>query len=136
MPGWLGAAAIFAGIISWLCFGSESGNANWEGVIWGIPAALIVAGTVLGLREPQAYTSRAARFAILLGDISFSLYLLHLFAMRPVTLLLNHTGFRGVPYASIYFVLFIPAAIGLAYLSYRFFELPINHHSRKSLRAW
>jgi exopolysaccharide production protein ExoZ len=136
MPRWLGIGTILAGVAFWLSFGPEPGNFDWQGVIWGVPAALIVGGTVIGLRELRAYTSRFVRFAILLGDVSYSLYLLHLFAMRPVSLLLSHTGFHGISYSLVYFLLYVPAAVGMAYLSYRVFELPISHYSQKLIRAW
>lgn len=55
-------------------------GARW--LLWGIPAACIVAASVLGQRVQE--TGPLAKLALLLGDSSFSIYLLHPIAYQIV----------------------------------------------------
>jgi exopolysaccharide production protein ExoZ len=47
--------------------------------VWGIPAALIVAGSVFGR---FALDARGWRIPIIIGNASYALYLVHSFAVR------------------------------------------------------
>ncbi len=82
LPAWLRALLFAAGAA--LLAGDVL--AAWAGraVAWGLPAALLMAGVVLG-PEPRL-NGRLARLAVLLGDASYALYLLHPFAVRAARL--------------------------------------------------
>jgi exopolysaccharide production protein ExoZ len=101
---WVGAAMILAALAWWTAV--QTGGLFtelWRPLLWGVPAFLTVAGT-LGL-ELSPGTLRlppwAARAALILGDASYAIYILHL----PATALVAHTLGYGLPW------LFLPAAL-------------------------
>jgi peptidoglycan/LPS O-acetylase OafA/YrhL len=95
-------------------------NGNLRFIHAGLPAALIVAGGVLG--TDLRTDTRLALLAVLGGDISYSLYLSHLFSMRVVTLVWQHLHLpNGLPF---FLAAFVFALLG-AYLSFRFVEKPV-----------
>jgi peptidoglycan/LPS O-acetylase OafA/YrhL len=72
----------------------------------------------------------------MIGNVSYSLYLVHLFVMRLVTLAFRHfAGPLGVAYPIIYFVVFVIAAVGAAFASYRFLERPAERACFNGLQA-
>jgi exopolysaccharide production protein ExoZ len=73
-------------------------NELWRPLLWGVPAALIVAGA-LSL-EARVGVIRSGALETL-GDASYAIYLVHL----PATALIAHTLGYGRPW------LFIPAAM-------------------------
>lgn len=84
----------------------------WRPLLWGAPAFLTVAG-VLGLelngarkppRDPSARPGAMGRLALILGDSSYAVYILHL----PATALVAHTLGYGRPW------LFLPAAFAVS----------------------
>ncbi|WP_337049832.1 acyltransferase [Serratia fonticola] len=79
----------------------------------------------------ELITKYTPRFMITLGEISFSLYLIH-------TLMNGGIGNRferiGVPDGLPRFVLSCAVSIGLAYLSYKFIERPVNVRKQKPVR--
>ena len=78
--GWAALAAGLAGLVAWqLCSGAEPVSAR--AVAWGAPAFLIVAGAVT--LEQQGALPRA-RALLIIGDASFSIYLVNVFATAAV----------------------------------------------------
>ncbi|TQI77524.1 peptidoglycan/LPS O-acetylase OafA/YrhL [Serratia marcescens] len=79
----------------------------------------------------EVITKYMPRFFITLGEISFSLYLIH-------TLMNGGIGNRfesiGVPDGLPRFVLSCVISIGLAYLSYKFIERPVSLRKQKPVR--
>jgi len=78
---------------------------------------------------------RGARFAWL-GNITYSVYLLHIPVQIAVLLLMNAWGVdRAIANQSWFFLSFIAVMCGLATASYRFFELPMRRWVRRRLSA-
>jgi len=73
-------------------------NELWRPLLWGVPAAAIVAGALCLEARGAIFRSRALKT---LGDASYAIYLVHL----PATALIAHTLGYGHP------ALFIPAAL-------------------------
>lgn len=121
-------ALIGAGIV--LLFGGWFSGFPSRVVAWGVPAALVVAGSALGR------FSAAGAFwqpLIVMGDASYALYLVH---PTPVRALISATRATGVDiarhpwlYFSVSFVAAIGAALGLHYL----FERPFTAFLRHSI---
>jgi exopolysaccharide production protein ExoZ len=94
----------------------------------GLPATLIVAAAAFG---PRLSASWIVTPLVVLGDASYSLYLTHPFAIRPmrnIWMALN----GGAPF-SLYVVLCLLAAIAAALLVYRWIERPITDLLRSRL---
>lgn len=66
---------------------------KYHALAWGLPAAALVAGTVLAC-VPVIYDSR---LLLLLGDASYSIYLSHQFPMMLLAHCLRNGWFRTVP---------------------------------------
>jgi exopolysaccharide production protein ExoZ len=73
-------------------------NELWRPLLWGVPAALIVAGALSFEARGRVIRSSVLK---ILGDASYAIYLVHL----PATALIAHTLGYGRPW------LFIPAAM-------------------------
>jgi peptidoglycan/LPS O-acetylase OafA/YrhL len=110
-------------------------SAAWgdsRALFWGLPGAALVASCALS--ESTWQPGPAGRFFGLLGDASYSLYLVH-----PLTFpLVRWTAgrwfdFSGAPwlYAGIAFV----AAIAASVACYLMFERPITRALQRRLRA-
>lgn len=96
----------------------------WRPLLWGAPAALIVAGAVS--LEAQSAAFKSGWLAIL-GDASYSIYLCH----WPVVVILAKTvGARPswlfTPLASV-------AAVGVGLLFWRFVEQPMLRWGRRKM---
>jgi len=91
---------------------------------FGIPAALIVAGAVLGTPVPS---SRVVRALVLLGDASYALYLTHPLMTRLCATSLRHlVGLEQGPQQTLYFLAALAASVALALLIYLTVERPIT----------
>lgn len=90
-------------------------------LLWGIPSALIVLGAATGARG-----ARAPRFLVLLGNASYSIYLVHLIPLDLYAGLLRSGYFSGE--VGQYFVIlcgcFITAVMGLGV--YQWLEKPLT----------
>lgn len=105
---------------------------QWPGehnvLLFGILAFFLVAAT-LGLEERIAVPA----LLIVIGDASYSLYLLHPYLLRGVQRFIDpmeHIGARGLLAASV----FLAGSVAMAWLSFRLIERPSNHALRKRLR--
>jgi len=100
IPGRAWAVALLAGGVAALAGEAASGYVNelWRPLLWGVPAAMIVAGAV-SLESRGAVLAWAPLKS--LGDASYSLYLWHL----PVIALIAHAGVVRQPW------LFVPVAL-------------------------
>lgn len=97
-------------------------------LLFGALALFLVAAT-LGL---EGRTSIPA-FIVVIGDASYSLYLLHPYLLRMVQKFVDpmqQPSLRAMIGAAI----FIAAALGVAWLSFRLVERPSNHLLRRMLR--
>ena len=94
-----------------------------RGLMWGLPALAVVAGAI---SIEKRWGPHSPRWALELGDASYSIYLIHTFALPAVGLLLSR--FRH-PWAG-EVVLSLVAAVALSTaageLTYRLVERPIT----------
>ena len=131
LPVWCCGA--FGLLGSTLLVATSSSISQWwyyRGLIWGIPAAFIVAGAVFCPPLPANFLRRWLES---LGNMSYSLYLTHYFvfviAARALQPLLDHPG-SVQPLA--YGALLLSAALFFASATYRLFERPVT----RRLHAW
>ena len=106
---------------------------GWRVFWWGLPSAALVAACVLSSAEWQP--GPVGRFFGLLGDASYSLYLVHPLVFPLVRwTIVRWIDFSAVPwlYAATLFV----AAIVASVACYLFFERPITRVLQRRLRAW
>jgi exopolysaccharide production protein ExoZ len=91
-------------------------------IIWGLPAALIVFGSIS--LENVGVISRSAIFEFL-GDASYSIYLTHLFAIGAVAVVLNKAGIlmKNIGLGGFIFIA-MAAAILVSITSYLVIERP------------
>lgn len=123
---------VCAGVVSWLSVAQFSiGPVNMRGVVWGLSAAAIFAGAVMG-RKQVTYP----RSITLIGDASYSLYLTHLFVMRSCSILAYHLPVNHTLQMWIFLAIFPPAAVAFSILSYRKFELPTLHFGRQLIQSY
>ena len=142
----LAITMFFLGIAVWLGIGldpdlSITSGAHlsvyqWRGFLWGIPAGLIVASLTLGTSGVRIRQHSSLRSLAKLGDASYSLYLVHLFVMRTVTLILRPlAGIMGIFYPVAYLAVFLVAAVAAAFVSYHALERPAERAWRHGLEA-
>lgn len=100
-----------------------------------IPLTLVFFGLKRGTwREAWMQTGHLKRWSWI-GDISYSLYLIHFPLQITLMLFLSRLPFAvrahifSSPFA---YLAFMATAMGLAWLSYRYFEMPL----RKQIRDW
>jgi exopolysaccharide production protein ExoZ len=126
LPGWarLGSFAAAVAVI-WL---TRQWPSEYRPLLWGLPAAAIVAAAVLGEQkwEHRLITAWVKR----LGDASYSIYLIHALTIGMIYVLLPY----GLDYLPINLLLILGFAVTL-FLSlalYRYFEKPFTSLAR----AW
>lgn len=114
----LGSALLVA--TEWLPVPTTASRA----LVWGVPAALIMAGAVLGPERPVR--GAFGRVLVLMGDASYSLYLVHFFVIagiRPIAMRVPEiVALSPVAYALALAALSIAASI-LVHLA---FERPVH----------
>ncbi len=122
-------AAIWIGVV-WMLIGSwdlqtTGGQAAqsylWRLACWGLPAALIVYGTVT-LETRNAWIM--PRILQYLGNASYSIYLWHAVVFIGVAALFEHLGWVGVVNRSLLAVSMGIIGLGAGLLSYHFLEKP------------
>lgn len=92
---------------------------------WGIAAALLVAG---GILWPPTVTSIVGRWAVVIGNASYSAYLASMLVIEVVVrMLLKAYTTRPLPFSvSIAFVIIgLAAVLGVGWVSYQFLEWPM-----------
>ncbi len=94
----------------------------WRALLWGVPATAVLAGA-LGLE--QTLGPRAPRWALELGDASYSVYLSHGFVLPLVGLLLLPAKLHGVMLRSAVLATSLLLSALVGELVYRAVELPI-----------
>jgi exopolysaccharide production protein ExoZ len=98
---------------------------------WGVPAASIVAATVLGSQEwTVGALGRVARKA---GDASYSLYLLHVIALATCVILIKQRN--GLTVFSCLVSAFI-IVVAASFVCYRYFERPMTDFLRRKSRSF
>ena len=124
-PAPIAAAAVIAGCGLFIAT-ALTGPFCDRALMWGIPAALLVSGCVFLERETGPWL---ARLPLLLGDASYSIYLVHMAtasaAFQAFGKLHALHNPAGVAAAMIVTVL---ASVGVGVFVYRFVERPIIKH--------
>lgn len=126
LPLWLAAVMIAVGIgmIAWTGMDASGLAIVPRHIIWGGAAALIVAGAVLAPAKalPEGRVTNALR---LLGDASYSLYLLHPLVFGAVRRLVTPI-FSPVEHQWVYATILVCTAVGVAIVVYLHFERPLT----------
>ena len=115
----LGFAAMFR------LHGLDAGETTLPALRWGIPAVMIVGGAALYRGAPP----RLALLLIGLGNASYSLYLFHPFALRPLREVWIRLVGGSLP-LEIYIAVAILVAAVASTLLYRWVERPIGRRLR------
>jgi exopolysaccharide production protein ExoZ len=113
--------AIVLGALAALSIGNQAGFNAFQGrwFFWGVPAAAIVAATVLGRDLPDRFWSRAL---VLCGNASYALYLSHLFTLRAVGVAWSSLHLNSV---AAYFGLAVLSSVLVSIAVYQWFERPL-----------
>jgi len=128
LPSWAGWTLIIAGLA--LILGSELLHAWVSGrvMLWGVPAALAVAGATLGGVQ---MSGRSWRGLVLIGEASYALYLTHSIPLRGTLALMRIGGFDMTVFAWPGLVFGTVASVMLAVAVYYTFELPTRNALRR-----
>jgi exopolysaccharide production protein ExoZ len=126
-----GAGLIVAAVLLWVLI-QEGGMFTelWRPLVWGVPAALTVAGALSielagrRLRAPPWLT----RPALLLGDASYCIYLFHL----PATAVIAHT--LGYADARLFLPVSVVVSIAAGLAAHFWIERPLLARLRRPLR--
>jgi exopolysaccharide production protein ExoZ len=122
-PALLLASAGLAGLVQWPV------PVEWQlpdALRWGIPALMIVAAAALhpGAGSKGNVSSRLPNLAVLLGNVSYSLYLVHPFVLRPLRNLWTQLIGNALPLTAYVAAATIAACLA-ALLLYRYVEQPL-----------
>ncbi len=95
----------------------------WRGIVWGVPAAALVAGAVLAAPEGRGGPVRRAFER--LGDTSYALYIMH-YTLLAVLSRMVLPGFPPGRFGAMaFFVLLVSAAIAAGWLTHVAVERPL-----------
>jgi len=102
---------------------------TWRGFCWGIPMLLLFAG-LLSLEGPIRRSSSAVKTIFLgIGDSSYSLYLIHPFALSGIARCLKH--FNAVSNPKLFVVALLIPTIVAGHLAYLYIERPLTAFVKK-----
>lgn len=122
----LASCAIIAAGILILAGSSLVGVSSPRIVVWGVPAALLVFGAIYAER---AYPN-SSRIGLLLGDSSYSTYLVHTFVVSALAKIVSP---NVAPAVFIAVAMVLSAAAG--YASFRLIEKPLLARGKQSLTS-
>jgi peptidoglycan/LPS O-acetylase OafA/YrhL len=108
-------------------------DSAWRPVIWGLPAALIVAGSTL---RDFAPAGRFARALAVVGDASYALYLFHSFPVRAVTLSIQWSELDVAGTYWLFLAIAVAGAITLAIAIHYIVEAPVTRALRQHVAPW
>lgn len=95
----------------------------WRGLFWGVPALAVVMGAI---SMEERWGARSPRWALELGDASYSIYLIHTFALPAVGLWLLEWPHRWRGEVLVALVASVALSTALGELAYRLVERPIT----------
>jgi exopolysaccharide production protein ExoZ len=123
LPIWLAIPFAATGaVLLWLAAGGQFGASLPRAVAWGLPAAALFAGVVLGDRPDDRNLLTAA--ALTLGDASYALYLTHALVIRFFRELAQRGVFDPAQRPFLYAALVVMVSCAVAIAVYRLFERP------------
>jgi peptidoglycan/LPS O-acetylase OafA/YrhL len=143
LPTWVGVTCLSIGLISylllirlgfgnvWYYLGTINGKLSLNKFfLWGIPSSCIVAGCVF--LEKNGYLSRLFnnKWSILLGNASYSIYLLHYIILNVFTLIYIKTKFFLPADAMIWLQGIVATSIAIGF--YKLVEKPLLKYMHKS----
>lgn len=96
--------------------------------VWRL--TLPACAVVLGAAWLDRHEIRASRFAVTLGDWSYSLYLTHLLSLGLVSQMWGLVGWTSV-WAGLFLIAALFFIIAIAGLTYRWVEAPLIHRSKR-----
>jgi peptidoglycan/LPS O-acetylase OafA/YrhL len=99
---------------------------------WGIPAAMMVAAAVFEPDEPRP-RSLTTRLAAAVGDVSYALYLVHPFVIRPIGLLFARWDVAGPAGLWLFIAVSLTAALLASAAVHLAFERPVTTWLRRRL---
>lgn len=100
---------------------------------WGAPLAILFFGVVLLAKRSDI---RAPAWSIWLGELSYSLYLVHVYVFEIVQRVLVHVPMGADTAKLALFVLRPTLAVACAWLTFRYVEAPASAWMRKALQHW
>jgi exopolysaccharide production protein ExoZ len=131
LPAPVRAAAAIAAVIAISQFFGRRPPSNFRVIEWGLPAAVLVAAAVLG--DGNWAETRLARIGAILGDASYSIYLLHTLVLMAFIPLLPRDLSPPAALAalSLCFVLMLAVSV----LSCRYYERPMSRLIKRRLQG-
>lgn len=143
IPVWIGTILLSLGVISylllirlgygnvWYYLDAISGNSSINKfMLWGIPSGCIVAGCVFLERNGKLNKLWNNKWALLGGDASYSIYLIHYTILNLLTLLYMKTGFFLPADAMIWLQLIVAVLISIWF--YKLVEKPLLIYMHRS----
>ena len=99
-------------------------------LLYGIPAACLVAGCGLGREHVASEETRLVRLGAILGDASYALYLIHPFVLRGLRMVVQATGFGSMlgPWGFLALALLVVVAASI--VVFLLVERPLNALAR------
>lgn len=104
-------------------------------LIWGVPATMILAGTLLVRRPEASSTTSMPGMALLekMGDASYAIYLVHPLVFRLLRLVWEKGHFSAVFPLWVYVISGIMLLIWVSILIYEWFERPLTQAAQTLL---
>lgn len=100
------------------------------------PVVFLFPLTIVVLAMLEPYIGNLKKRLAILGDISYSLYLLHFPLQLSVAVIVSAIGVPlNIMYSSVAFILFFAVLIPLAYFCYHYFERPCQQWIRSKSHA-
>lgn len=116
-----------------MLFAEGTADGPWRLVTYGVPATLFLAAGALGAPPASGRRSLTTRFAILLGDASYAIYLIHPFPMRSFAILWMKLGWTGMPGIVSYVVATVLFACAAAIWLHLRVEMPLTRRVRRRI---
>lgn len=112
-----------AGFYIWTCTVEINNEfATWRHLLWGVPAATIVAGLALADTEQP----RGWGFLVLIGNASYALYLTHSLVVEQLGRFA--AALPATSYPNLYVVIQLAVCVGVAIVVSLYFEKPITRY--------
>ena len=102
-------------------------------LLWGIPSAALLLWVLVSNWSPR--DSRVGRIAVVLGDASYSIYLLQVFALPGVALVFRKLGVNRWVAFDLQVLLLAAVSIGLGYVFFKCVEQPLSRRLTRGVRS-
>lgn len=104
-------------------------HGTWRPLLWGVPAAMIFAGSVLSLARLPSW--RLVGWVVGLGDASYAIYLLHPLIVRSLRVAFDKTHASATLPPWLFIVLGLILVVPLAMVVHRWIERPLTRRLSK-----